>query len=207
MTHVLHLDSSPRGDRSRSRQLAKQFMTAWQQQHPDDTVIYRDLRLCSIPYVTEQWIAADFTPPEARTSEMKQEIALSEKLVDEFLSVDRYVFSVPMYNFSVPASFKAYIDQIVRVGRTFAVVGDGDWQGLVDSKKALFITARGDDFRSGMPHADWDCQEPFLRTAFNFIGIADVQFVHANGLDSGAEARQRGLNAARLEIQDLAMNW
>lgn len=207
MASILHLDASPRGDRSASRQLAKQFMTAWQKLHPEDAVIYRDLRKSSIPHVTEQWIAADFTPPEARTPEMMKEIALSEKLVDEFLAVEKYVFSVPMYNFSVPSSFKAYVDQIIRVGRTFKVVGDGNWQGLVKQKRALFITARGDDYRSGTPHASWDCQEPFLRTAFNFIGITDVKFVHANGLDSGREARQRGLGAAQSEIKDLVMNW
>lgn len=207
MAAILHIDSSPRGDRSHSRQLAKQFITAWQAVHPEDATIYRDLRQPPIPHVTEEWIAADFTPPEARTDEMKGEITLSDELVDEFLAADRCVFSVPMYNFSVPSNFKAYIDQIVRVGRTFTVVRDGEWKGLVEGKKVLFITTRGGDYSTNSPIAEWDCQEPFLKTAFKFIGVTDVEFVHANGLDSGDEARQRGLSSAQAEIQKLVTYW
>ena len=104
MAAILHIDSSPRGDRSHSRQLAKQFITAWQTFHPEDATLYRDLRQCLIPHVTEEWITADFTPPEARTDQMRDAIALSEELVDEFLAADRCVFSVPMYNVSVPSN-------------------------------------------------------------------------------------------------------
>lgn len=207
MATILHIDSSPRGDRSHSRQLAKTFMTAWQAAHPEDATIYRDLRQLPIPHVTEEWIAADFTPPEARTDEMKGALALSDELVDEFLAVDCCVFSVPMYNFSVPSNFKAYIDQIVRVGRTFAVVQDGEWKGLVEGKKLLFITTRGADYSTNSPIEEWDCQEPFLKTAFKFIGVTDIEFVHANGLDSGDEARRRGLSTAQAEIQKLVAYW
>jgi FMN-dependent NADH-azoreductase len=207
MAAILHIDSSPRGDRSHSRQLAKTFITAWQTFHPEEAIIYRDLRRSPIPHVTEEWIAADFTPPETRTDEMRDAISFSDELVDEFLAADRCVFSVPMYNFSVPSNFKAYIDQIVRVGRTFAVVQDGEWKGLVEGKKILFITTRGGDYGANSPIAEWDCQEPFLKTAFKFIGVTDVEFVHANGLDSGDEARQRGLSAAQAEIQKLVTHW
>jgi FMN-dependent NADH-azoreductase len=207
MAAILHIDSSPRGDRSHSRQLAQQFITAWQPFHPEDTMLYRDLRQSPIPHITEEWIAADFTPPEARTAEMKDVIALSQELVDEFLSAARCVFSVPMYNFSVPSNFKAYIDQIVRVGRTFTVVRDGEWKGLVEGKKVLFITTRGGDYSANSPIAEWDCQEPFLRTAFKFIGVTDIQFIHANGLDAGEEAKQRGLSTAQAEIQKLVTQW
>lgn len=207
MATLLHIDSSPRGDRSHSRQLTKSFITAWQTLHPEDAVIYRDLRQSPVPHVTEEWIAADFTPPEARTREMEDVIALSEELVDEFLAADRCVFSVPMYNFSVPSNFKAYIDQIVRVDRTFTVVQDGEWKGLVEGKKVLFITTRGGDYRTNSLYTEWDCQEPFLRTAFKFMGVIDVQFIHANGLDSGEEARKQGLSEAQSEIQKLVTYW
>lgn len=206
MANILHIDSSPRGDRSHSRQLAKTFITGWQALHPEDSVIYRDLRQSAIPHVTEEWIAAGFTPPEAQTPEIKEVLALSEELVDEFLAADRYVFSVPMYNFSVPSNFKAYVDQIVRVGRTFTVLQDGRWKGLVEGKKILFITTRGGDYPVGSPYESWDCQTPFLRTIFEFLGIT-TQFIHANGLDSGDKARQRGLGEAQAEIQKLIANW
>ena len=101
---------------------------------------------------------------------------------------------------------RPYIDYIVRVGRTFAII-DGQFKGLVEGKKILFITARGDEYGTGSRHEGWDVQEPALRFAFQFIGVTDIQFIHANGLDLGNEARQRGLSDARTKIQELVVNW
>lgn len=155
MTHILHIDSSPRGDRSKSRQLASEFVMKWHTLHPDDAVTYRDLRKSPIPHVTEEWIAADYTPQEARTSEMTHILQLSDELVDELFAADRYIFSVPMYNFSIPSGFKAYIDCVVRIGHTFTF-NDGQSKGLIKGKKALFITARGDEYSVGAAHEGWD---------------------------------------------------
>jgi len=206
MATILHIDSSPRGDRSKSRKLAKELMVTWQALHPDDVITYRDLRHPPVPHITEEWITADFTPPEALTSEMAAVLKFSDELVDEFLAADRCVFSVPMHNFSIPSNYKAYIDQVVRVGRTFTFE-DGQFKGLATDKKVLFITARGVDYRAGSPYEGWDCQEPALRYAFQFMGVTDIQFIHANGLDLGDEARQRGLSEAKSQIQDLVANW
>jgi len=206
MTTILHIDSSPRGERSKSRQLAREFTTNWQALHPEDAIIYRDLRKTPIPHVTEEWVAADYTPKETKTPEMIDVLRLSDELVDEFLAAGSCIFSVPMYNFSIPSSFKAYIDHIVRVGRTFAVI-NREFKGLVEGKKILFITARGGEYGAGSPFEGWDAQEPALRFAFQFIGVTDIQFIHANGLDLGDELRQRGLNEARKKIQDLVINW
>ena len=206
MASILHIDSSPRGDRSKSRKLAKEFIVAWQELHPDDVITYRDLKNTQIPHITEEWIAADFTPPEALTPEMTEILKFSDELVDEFLMAERCVFSVPMYNFSIPSNFKAYIDQVVRVGRTFAFE-DGQIKGLAKDKKALFITTRGVEYGAGSPYEGWDCQEPALRYAFEFMGVTDIQFIHANGLDLGDEARQRGLSEAESKIHDLVTNW
>lgn len=206
MSTVLHLDSSPRGDRSKSRQLAKEFVTQWQTSHTNVEVAYRDLRHSAIPHITEEWITADYTPLEAQTPEMVETLQLSDELVDEFLAAERCVFSVPMYNFSVPSSFKAYIDHIVRVGRTFAIL-DGQFKGLVEGKKVLFITSRGDNYDVGSPHEGWDAQEPALRFAFQFIGVTNIRFIHASGLDLGEEARRVGMADARSQIQQLASVW
>lgn len=206
MGNILHLDSSPRGNRSRSRQLSKEFVTKWQAFYPEDTVIYRDLRTSSIPHITEEWIAADYTPLAKQTSKMLQTLQLSNDLVDEFLAADRCVFGVPMYNFSIPSAFKAYIDQIVRVGRTFAIK-DGEFEGLVKNKKIVFITARGDRYDAGSTHEKWDAQKPSLLYAFQFIGVTDIKFVHAEGLDLGLQLREQGLLAAQSEIQKVVDNW
>ena len=206
MANILHIDSSPRGDRSQSRQLTKEFIAAWQDQHPDDVITYRDLRQTPIPHVTEDWIAAYFTPPEALTLAMAKLLKFSDELVDEFLAADRCVFSVPMYNFSIPSNFKAYIDQLVRVGRTFTEE-EGQFKGLANAKKMLFITSRGVDFGAGSPYEGWDAQEPALRYPFQLMGVPDIQFIHANGLDMGDAARKRGLDEAQSEVKELVNSW
>lgn len=124
MAHILHVDSSPRGERSYSHK-SREFITAWKTAYSEDTLTYRDLGHNPVPHVDEPWIAAAYSLPEARTPALNQAIKLSDDLVDEFLAADRYVFGVPMYNFSVPSTFKAYIDQIVRVNRTFGVNEQG----------------------------------------------------------------------------------
>ena len=206
MATVLHVDSSPRGDRSQSRNLAKEFVNAWQALHPEDVITYRDLRQTPIPHITEEWIAADFTPPGALTPEMTEVLKFSNDLVDEFLAADRCIFSVPMHNFSLPSNFKAYIDQIVRVGRTFAFE-DGQFKGLAAGKQILFITTRGVTYEIGSPYEGWDCQTPALRYAFQFMGVTDMQFIHASGLDLGDTAKRQGLDKAKSQIQDLVVTW
>ena len=111
MAHLLHIDSSPRGERSRSRRFTREFVEAWKQVHPNDTVTYRDIGRNPVPHINEQWIAAGYTPAEQRTPELWQAIEKSDRLVDELLAADIYVMGVPMYNYSVPSGFKAYIDQ------------------------------------------------------------------------------------------------
>lgn len=204
MAHILHLDSSPRGDRSISRTATKDFITAWKQAHPNDTVTYRDLGHHPVPHVDEPWIAAAFTPPEQRSPELNQAIELSDTLVDEFLAADRYIFGIPMYNLSIPSTFKAYIDQIVRVGRTFAVTEQG-LAGLVDSsKKMLVITARGGSYQQGTPAASYDLQEPYIRSIFGFIGITDIKFIHVDNLNYD---REKSLENAHNAAKEALANW
>ena len=201
MKHILHVDSSPRGDRSISRNLTKGFITAWKEMFPGDTVTYRNLGHYPVPLIDESWIAASFTPTEQINLQVATVLALSDELIDELLAADLWVFGIPMYNYSVPANFKAYIDQIVRVRRTFIVNERGEYQGLVHNKKVIVITARGGVFSPGTPNAAFDFQEPFVRAIFNLIGVTDITFIHAENLAGGAEARQQSLSDARAAIQ------
>ncbi|NDJ23374.1 FMN-dependent NADH-azoreductase [Nostoc sp. B(2019)] len=207
MTNILHIDSSPRGERSHSRTLTHKFVTQWKAAHPKSSVTYRDLGHNPVPHVDESWIAAAFTPPQAHTPELAEGIKVSDALVDEFLAADRYVFGVPMYNFNIPSTFKAYIDQIVRVGRTFAVTEQGSFQGLVEGKKLLVITARGGSFTDGSPAAPYDYQEPYLRAIFGFIGITDVAFIHLENLNAGDAAREQSFAQAQEAIAQAVTNW
>ncbi|HEY9627055.1 MAG TPA: FMN-dependent NADH-azoreductase [Coleofasciculaceae cyanobacterium] len=204
MTHILHLDASPRGDRSVSRTLAKEFVSEWQAAHPEDTVTYRDLGHHPVPFVSEAWIAGAFTPPDQHSPESAEAMRISDQLVDEFLAADRYVFSVPMYNFSLPANFKAYIDQIVRAGRTFSVESDGSYKGLVQGKKMVIITARGGSYPKDTPYYAYDMQEPYLRLIFGFMGITDVEVIHADNLMGGDEAKATAIAHAKAALREVA---
>ncbi len=206
MGTLLHIDSSPRGEYSSSRLLARTFIAAWKENHPDDHITYRDLRNTCIPHITEEWIAADFTPRDTLTSEARQVLELSDALVDEFLAANRCLYSVPMYNFGIPSSFKAYIDNPVRFGRTFTS-DHGCYQGLAKEKKVLFITTRGVEYGSNSPYHGWDTQEPGPRYAFQFMGVSDISFIHACGLDLGEESRRSSIDKAKGEVKSFLSSW
>jgi FMN-dependent NADH-azoreductase len=206
MTHILHIDASPRGDRSVSRSLSKEFVSSWRSVHPDDTVTYRDLGHHPVPLVNEAWIAAAYSAPDQHTPEQAEAITLSNQLVDEFLASDRYIFAVPMYNFGVSAGFKAYIDQIVRFGRTFTINEQG-YQGLVPNKKALFILSQGGSYAEGSPAHSYDLQTPYLKLIFGFIGITDLEFIYADNLMAKDEMREQSITNAHNLIKDNLKQW
>jgi FMN-dependent NADH-azoreductase len=207
MSTLLHIDASPRGERSVSRQLTHDFATAWIQAHPAGKIIYRDLGHNPVSFVNETWIAAAFTPPDALSPELRAAIAISNELIAELETASEYVFGVPMHNFSVPATFKAYIDQIVRVGRTFAVDESG-YKGLLQGKSATVITCSGGAYRSGSPLAPYNYQEPWIRTILGFIGVTEVEFVVADGLSEvelGKRDREQYLKPIREQVLQKAI--
>lgn len=206
MTHLLHIDASPRGDRSVSRSLARAFVTEWQSRNPNGTVTYRDLGHNPVPLVSETWISAAFNAPQNRTPEEAEEIAVSETLIDEFLSADCYVFGVPMYNFSIPAGLKAYLDQIIRVNRTFSV-DDSGYHGLAQGERALFTISQGGRYRPGTAAHAYDMQMPYLKLAFGFIGVTDVTFIKADKLAEGEQSREQSLSEAQKVLSGVAEQW
>jgi FMN-dependent NADH-azoreductase len=206
MPKLLVINSSPRGDRSLSRSLTTKFVEHYLEAHPEATVVTRDLGHDPVPPVTEPWIVGAFAPAEAQTEESRAAIGVSDALVDELLAADHYVFGVPMYNLHIPATFKAWIDQVVRVGRTFAV-GAGGYEGLVKGRKALFITASGGAYTPGTPFAAYNFQEPYLRAISGFIGITDVQFVAGDGQNLGEAAARKSAAVAEATLRDLALAW
>ncbi len=186
MSKILVITASPRAERSASRALTSSFAHAWAQHHPQDTILLRDVGHHPVPHVTEPWVVGAYAGADGQSPESKAAIAVSDQLVDEFLSADHYVFGVPMHNFNIPSTFKAYIDQIVRPGRTFAV-GPNGFEGLVKDKEALFITSSGGAYPAGSAMAKYNMQEPYLRLIFGFLGLTDVTFVTAGNMNHGAD--------------------
>ena len=200
---ILRVDSSPRGDRSISRRLTQSFIDTWTQLDPDIAVTYRDLGHHPVPFIDEAWIAATFAPPESLSPEKEAALAISDTLIDELFATDIWLFGIPMYNYSVPANFKAYVDQIVRVRRTFIVNEIGGYEGLFKHKKVVVITARGGVFSESTLAAVADFQTPFLREVFSLMGITELFFIHAENLAGGTAARQQSLDKAHRQIQEI----
>ena len=140
----------------------------------------RDLSAENLPSVTADWLAANFTPEDARTKEQKELLSVSEALIAELLSADILVLGVPMHNFSIPAALKLWIDQIVRGGKTFNYTENG-LVGLVTGKEAHVFVASGGVYDPGSPAAGMNFVEPYLRTILGFIGITDIRFLWAGG--------------------------
>jgi len=193
---ILHLDSSPRAA-SHSRALSAEAVASLQARFPGATVVYHDLGREPLPVVSEAWIGAAYSDPATHTPELTAAIALSNSLIAELKGADVIVAGVPMYNFSIPAAFKLWIDQVVRAGVTFSYPG---YEGLAGDKPTLFVTARGGGgYGPGEVRESANFEDPYLKTAFAFIGIKNTHFAHINNaMDDGQ--RPAEIEAARERI-------
>ncbi len=183
MSVLLHIDSSPLLETSVSRELSRYFVAEWKTRHQNGTVIVRDLSRVDIPPVSAQWIGANFTPPVVRTPEQRAQLKLSDTLVAELQAADEYVIGVAMHNFSIPSTLKLWIDEITRLGVTFAYV-DRKPAGLLVGKKATFLTASGGNYDEGTGMASLNFVQPYLRAAFGFVGVTDTSFINAGNTAS-----------------------
>ncbi|BDM78766.1 FMN-dependent NADH-azoreductase [Acaryochloris marina] len=202
---LLHMDVSARVQGSYSRQLTQKFVSQWQQANPHHQIIYRDIGRFPIPHIDETWVAAYESEPEERTVEMQAAIALSDTLIDELFAADCYVMGMPMYNLTVPSTFKAYLDQVFRRDRTLQIV-NGIPQGQLANKKLLVITTRKYNYRVGSGREDRDFLEPYLSAIFKVIGLTDISYIHADQLASALE-REHSLAKATQMIHQLALNF
>ena len=176
MTRILRIDSSARLQGSHSRELADYFQNAWLTKYPHDEVIVRDVVQNPCSHISNLAIAAFNTPQEQQSEEMKNAIALSDELIDELQSADILLISVPMYNFSVPSALKAWIDQIVRPGETFAYDGK-NFTGLVTVKRTYIICAYGGSgYTDNGAFSNFNFLEPYLKGILSFLGIQELQF-------------------------------
>lgn len=197
MSTLLQINASLAGANGQSTRLADRFVADWVAKHPGGHVLKRDLASDPVPHLTAERFQAFLSPPEARTAEQRAVSEYSDALIAELRSADTIVFAVPMYNFSVPSTLRAYFDHIARVGITFRYTANGP-EGLLKGKKAYVFITRGGIYSNGV-----ETQTPYLKQFLGFIGITDVQFVYAEGLSMGDETRQQSLNAAHDAIEEL----
>lgn len=187
---LLHIDSSALGGYSVSRQLTADIVAELKRSTPDAAVHYHDLAAQPLPHWTP---VADASDPAA---------VLGTEMLEEFLAADVVVIGAPMYNFAISSQLKAWIDRILVAGKTFRYTANGP-EGLAGGKRVIVASSRGGIYSKDSAAAAMDFQEPYLRAAFAFIGINDVEFVRAEGVAIGDEQKAAALQSARSTIGTL----
>jgi FMN-dependent NADH-azoreductase len=198
MKTLLVLKSSIYSDSGESSRLTDAFVQTWRTQEPDGRVIVRDLAADPVPHLTAARFGAFLAKPEERTADQQSVIDDSDALVAELREADVIALGVPLYNFGVPSTLKAYFDHVARAGVTFRYTANGA-VGLLTGKKAYVFAARGGLY-AGTP---LDTQTPYVRQFLAFLGITDVEFVYAEGLAIGAESKTTSLTRARAALEAL----
>ncbi|MBN9370659.1 MAG: FMN-dependent NADH-azoreductase [Hydrogenophaga sp. SCN 70-13] len=198
MKTLLLIRSSLLLGNGQSNRLADRYVAAWQAAHPEGRVVVRDLATQPVPHLDLARVGAFSTPAEQRTPEQQALVAESDALIAELQSADVVALGLPLYNFGIPSTLKAYFDHIARAGVTFRYTAAGA-EGLVKGKQVLVFAARGGLYQ-GQPH---DTQTPYVRNFLGFLGMTDVRFVFAEGLAMGEEPRREGLRAAEADIDAL----
>ena len=199
MSNVLIIESSARQQGSFSRQLTRQFISQWQAARPADHVTVRDLALNPVPHLDANLLGGWMKPEAQRSADEQASLKRSDELTDEVLGADVLVLAAPMYNFAIPSTLKAWLDHVLRAGVTFKYTETGP-QGLLTGKKAYVLTARGGLYAGSTS----DHQEPYLRQVLAFIGIHDVTFIHAEGMNLGGDFQEKGLNQAKARLTAIA---
>ncbi len=181
MITILCIDVSARKERSLTRELSRRFIDEWLKQRPSDEIVQRDIGLNPPPAVSEEWIAAAFTPEEERTKAQQATLQLSDTLIDEVEAADIILLGVPMYNYGMPAALKAWIDQVVRVNKTFTfdlARGDEPLEPILTGKHLVVLSSRGEfGFEPGGVREHSNHLDPHIRTCSKYLGIVEDHLI------------------------------
>lgn len=199
MTQILSISTSLHSEKAQSAQLARQFIDRWQSLNGTAQVRHRDLAAAPIPHLTAARFTAFATPEQERSAEQAKDVEQSDAMIAELEASDLIVLALPMYNFGVPSTLKAYFDHIARAGITFRYTEQGP-QGLLTGKKAVVLATRGGRYAG----TERDTQTRYVQDFLGFIGIEDVDFIYAEGLAMGPEHRDAALQQAEQAIANLA---
>jgi FMN-dependent NADH-azoreductase len=198
---LLHIDSSPLGGNSVSRELSQRVVAQWRATQPGTVVEYLDLAVDTPTHLSMDSLGFRLGVNAAGLTEVqRRENEISERLVSQFLAANVVVIGAPMYNFSIPTQLKGWIDRVAQVGRTFAYTDKGP-RGLAGGKKVIIASSRGGVYSSNPALAALDHQESYLKTVLGFFGITDVQVVRAEGVAMGDAIKAQALGEADLAIK------
>ena len=204
MSHLLYVKASPRGDRSYSVAVADAFMDAYSQAHPDDEVTTLDVFYDDLPAFDFEATGAKYKIMDGKeqTEKEKQIWSRIVSLIEDFKAADKYVFAVPMWNFSIPYRLKQYFDIIVQPGLTFTVNEEGQYQGLVTGKPVFIVYSRGGEYRPGTEAESFDLLRKYMELILGFMGLTDIRSVTVeptllNGPAAAAQAKGQAIDDAR----------
>jgi FMN-dependent NADH-azoreductase len=195
MTTILQINSSARSQGAQSTLLANELTAKLQQANPGAHVVVRNLHSEALPHLDDEILGAFFTPVEKRTADQQAIASRSEALIAELQAADFVVIGAPLYNFGISSQLKTYFDFIARAGITFQYTANGP-EGLVKGKKVFVVSARGGKY-VGTPG---DTQTPYLKMFLGFLGMTDVNFIYAEGLNMGPDVATAALAEAREAI-------
>lgn len=207
MTTILQIEASARCQRSLSRGLAKRFRDEWLRRDPEARIIRRDVGRRPPPMVSEDWIAAAFTPPAERSPAARRALEVSDRLIDELDCADVIVIATPMYNYGMPAALKAWFDQVIRIGRTFSFdLARGDWplKPILSGKTMVVLSSRGefgfepDGIRASMNHLD-----THIATCAHYLGVEDKHFIAIDYQEFDDRRHRVSVEAAHESVRDL----
>lgn len=197
MTTLLRIDSSSRLTGSHSSDIADAVQSAWQTAVPNGQIISRRVSDGSIPIIAQDTIEGFYADPADMDDRLRAATRLSDQLIGELQAADTVLITAPIYNFSVPAALKAWIDQIVRIGQTFAVT-DGAFQGLVKTRRAIVICAYGaEGYLEGQPFAAANFVQPYLSFLLGFLGIEDITFVAVQATTADPDTVAKNVKQAK----------
>ena len=204
---ILRIDASARTHRSLTRDLADRFLAEWRTHRSDEQVIFRDVGTAPPPFLSETWIAAAFKPDHERTPAEAEALRQSDVLIDELSRADTLVLATPMYNYGMPAALKAWVDQVVRINKTFTFDldrGDHPLEPVMTGKTLVLLTAHGEfEFQAGGLRERMNHLDPHIRTVAGYLGVSTMHHVAIEYQEFGDARHQQSLVSAQAQIPHL----
>ena len=209
MAHLLYIEASPRKERSASIEIAKTFISEYKRTHPEDGVETLDLWDTRLPEFDGHVIDSKYVILHGleHTEVQKRAWRVVEDVISQFTRADKYVFSLPMWNFSIPYKLKHYIDVIVQPGYTFSFSPEEGYKGLMAGKPVAAIYARGGAYGSGTGAETYDLQKAYLEHILGFMGFSDFQTILVEPTLSSLEEKEKSMEAAKDQARAIAANF
>jgi FMN-dependent NADH-azoreductase len=201
MKNILLIQSSPSGSKSYSQRVADSIVNEIKDRYPRTKITFRHLAQDPLPHVGPAFVSALSAKPEELTAAQSEALALSDALIGELVTADVIVLAVPMHNFGIPSTLKAWIDHVVRAGRTFTY-SEGGPEGLLKDKRLILVLASGGVYSNG-PAKQLDFQEPYLRAVLGFIGLTDIEVVRVEGVAISTIGAEKAVATATAHSREI----